>query len=147
MFNVSTTATNCPESTDYYYWICVAIFLYMVLHVIYLIIRQFYVFVIGWIFVKNRLKKFGKWASNETRLIFSVYCTNFICILVITGCTGGLGTEFCHQLASLGFNLFITDKTDESVLSNFAHDLGKLQDLLIVISSKIQKKMLVFFRS
>ena len=37
--------------------------------------------------------------------------------VLITGATGGLGKEFCYQLADYGANLCITSKTESKLLS------------------------------
>jgi len=37
--------------------------------------------------------------------------------VLITGATGGLGKEFCYQLADIGANLCITSKTESKLLS------------------------------
>ena len=45
--------------------------------------------------------------------------------VLITGATGGLGREFCYQLAKEKTNLFITSKT-ESKLNSLKEDSAKI---------------------
>lgn len=63
MIEKITSKSNSTEDFVYY-WLGLIIFWSVVFYAIYMAARDFYVFVIGWIFMKKRLKKFGKWACK-----------------------------------------------------------------------------------
>uniref|UniRef100_A0A915IH07 Uncharacterized protein n=1 Tax=Romanomermis culicivorax TaxID=13658 RepID=A0A915IH07_ROMCU len=94
--------TNCSTLAELLLFCVISIFL---LKLLYFCLHEFYIHVIGSLTLNSRLKNYGEWA-------------------VVTGCTRGLGVEYCQQLAKLGINLALLAR-NETLVKKQAQELEK----------------------